>query len=172
MKPHMSRLLCVYMTSMSLLFCILIEANAQSNWEGGLRYGDEVALEATIPFSEAPRLHGAMYLGQNQGKGFGLGGYFNWMINTNKRASNGLSFYPGIGPEFYFGDLFNAGLAADLGMEYSFRFPLTLGFDWRPSYIFTNDIGRINDNWGFVARFRLGQGTSLKSRKKLAKMEP
>ena len=75
----------------------------------------------------------------------------------------GLKFYPGIGPEMFFGDNFNFGIAGDFGVEYSFEFPLTIGLDWRPGAMFTNDIGFHGGNWGFIARFRFGEGVRFKS---------
>ena len=63
-------------------------------------------------------------------------------------------FYPGIGPEFYFGNDFNLGIAGDFGVEYSFKFPLTIGIDWRPGFMVTDSFNSYTNNWGFLARFR------------------
>jgi hypothetical protein len=49
------------------------EAQAQNNWEVGLRAGDNVSIDGTIPFGYAPRLHAALYLDHA-----GLGVYGNW----------------------------------------------------------------------------------------------
>jgi len=149
------------LSTSTIVMLLILNCNAQSNWEAGIRYGDESALDATIPLSAKPRLHGAIYLGNNEGKGFGLGGYFDWMFSLSD-GSQGLKFYPGVGPDLYFGDSFNISVTGDFGVEYSFNFPITVGFDWRPALFLTNDIGYIGENWGFIARFRIGEGTKFK----------
>jgi len=138
-----------------------IDSNAQSNWEAGIRFGQDFAIDATIPLSAKPRLHAAAYFGGHRSD-FGLAGYFDWMFSLDG-GPTGLKFYPGVGPEIYFGDDFNIGIAGDFGAEYSFDFPLTIGIDWRPGVMFTNNIGFHSGNWGFVARFRFGEGVSFKS---------
>ena len=144
-----------------LIAIFIFNAKAQSNWEAGVRYGDGLSLDATIPITSKPRLHGAAYLGENYGMGFGLGGYLNWVFGISGDHT-GLKFYPGVGPEFYFGDDFEVGIAGDFGVEYSFNFPLTVGFDWRPGFMVTEKMEYYNDNnWGFIARFRFGEGTKF-----------
>ena len=109
---------------------IAFESHAQSNWEAGIRFGDEFAIDATIPLSAKPRLHAAAYFGGHRSD-FGLAAYFDWMFSLDG-GPTGLKFYPGVGPEVYFGNDFNIGVAGDFGAEYSFDFPLTIGIDWRP----------------------------------------
>ena len=152
----------------ALLFALLliagtaIDSKAQSNWEAGIRFGNDFAIDATIPLSAKPRLHAAAYFGGHRGSDFGLAGYFDWMFSLDG-GPTGLKFYPGVGPEVFFGNDFNIGVAGDFGAEYSFDFPLTIGIDWRPGVIFTNDIGFHSSNWGFVARFRFGEGVKFRA---------
>ncbi|MCK5371749.1 MAG: outer membrane insertion C- signal [Cyclobacteriaceae bacterium] len=151
----------------TLLFAGLAnDSKAQSNWEAGIRFGQNFAIDATIPLSAKPRLHVAAYFGdhkiENLNSDFGLAGYFDWMFSL-EGGPTGLKFYPGVGPEFYFGDNFNVGVAGDFGAEYSFDFPLTIGLDWRPGVMFTNDIGFHASNWGITARFRFGEGVKFKA---------
>jgi hypothetical protein len=140
----------------------VFHSSAQSNWEVGLRFGEPtVAIDATIPLSASPRLHAAAYFSDYGGSDFrsdfGLGGYFDWMFSL-QGGPTGLKFYPGVGPEFWFGDEFNFGVAGDFGVEYSFDFPLTVAFDWRPGLYVTNDLGFRGNNVGVSARFRFGEG--------------
>ena len=135
------------------------KSSAQANWEAGLRFGDNIAIDATIPLATRPRLHTAIYL-----ESFGIGGYFDWMFALTNGPS-GLKFYPGVGPEFFFENEFNMNIAGDFGVEYSFDFPLTIGFDWRPGFAVTNDFDFYTGNWGFIARFRFGEGTTFKKTK-------
>lgn len=148
--------------SIVLFLFIANDSDAQSNWEAGIRFGDDWGIDATIPLSARPRLHAAAYFGNAHGSDFGLGGYFDWMFSL-EGGPNGLKFYPGVGPELYFGDNFNIGVAGDFGAEYSFDFPLTIGLDWRPGIMFTNDIGFHSGNWGLIARFRFGEGVRFKA---------
>jgi len=143
-----------------LFILVSFNSSGQTAYEAGLRFGDQwgsaVAIDGTIPLGISPRLHPTIYLGDG---GVGLASYFDWMFALNNTPS-GLRFYPGVGPEL----IFSAGPANDvefaiagvLGAEYAFDFPLTVGFDWRPSWAITGLDG--NDFkagfWGFIARYR------------------
>lgn len=125
-------------------------ASAQSAFEIGARaFGDKFSIDATFPLSKAPRLHTGFYVEGD----FALGTYFDWMFALDG-GPTGLKFYPGIGPEFYFGDDFDFAVAGDFGVEYSFRFPLTVGIDYRPGFIVTDGFAFISGNWGVTGRFR------------------
>lgn len=143
-----------------VLFCGTLfmsnHAQSQANWELGMRFGEYISLDATIPIGTAPRFHPNIYFDR-----FGIGGYFDWMFALSDGPA-GLKFYPGVGPEFWFEGRFDFVAAGNFGVEYSFDFPLTIGFDWRPGIQFTNDVDFKADNWGFIARFRFGEGTSFK----------
>ncbi len=141
-------------STLILLFTVLsISVSAQSSWEAGLRVGDNVSFDATIPLAAAPRLHPAVYFDR-----FGVATYFDWLFAFSDGPS-GFKIYPGVGPEIFFGDEPDFHIAGNFGMEYSFDFPLTLGLDWRPSLRLTHDTGFYTGNWGFIARFRFGGGT-------------
>ena len=124
-------------------------SKAQSALEAGVRYGDEFSIDATIPLSKAPRLHAAFYVEGD----FALGTYLDWMFALDG-GPQGLKFFPGVGPEFYFGDDFDMSIAGDFGVEYSFKFPLTVGIDWRPRFMITDGFNGYGGNWGLTARFR------------------
>lgn len=128
---------------------------AQSNWEAGIRIANNISADFTIPIAAAPRLHVPLYFER-----FGTGALFDWMF-TLDGGPTGLKFYPGVGAEMFFETQFDLQIAGDFGVEYSFDFPLTLAVDWRPALRVTNTTGFISDNWGFIARFRFGEGTSF-----------
>ena len=132
------------------------ESKAQSNWEIGGRFGDDIAIDMTIPLAKAPRLHPAIYLENH----FAVGVYFDWLFSL-EGGPTGLKFYPGVGPEFHFHNGFDFVAAGDFGVEYSFEFPLTLGFDWRPGFVITDNMHFTASNWGFIARFRFGEGVKF-----------
>lgn len=140
----------------AFLFFGTQEVKAQSNWEAGVRFGDNFSVDLTVPINAEPRMHMAIYTER-----FGIAPYFDWMFALNG-GPTGLKFYPGVGPEFYFSNGFDFGVAGDFGAEYSFDFPLTVGFDWRPGFRFTNGADFGAGNWGFTARFRFGEGVSFK----------
>lgn len=143
----------------TLLYLILIvsvpDLKAQSNWEAGVRFGDNFSIDLTIPLAATPRLHPTVYFDR-----FGVGGYFDWMFALSD-GPTGLKFYPGVGPEFFFERDFDFHIAGDFGVEYSFDFPLTIGFDWRPGFRVTEGFKFKTGNWGFIARFRFGEGVKF-----------
>ena len=147
-----------FSVQIAIIFCLLsnpIDLKAQANWEVGVRFGDEFAVDMTIPLAASPRLHPAIYFDR-----FGVGTYFDWMFALSDGPS-GLKFYPGVGPEFFFENSFDFHIAGDFGVEYSFDFPLTVGFDWRPGFAVTEGFDFKYGNWGFIARFRFGEGTKF-----------
>lgn len=139
-----------------ILLLLKLSVSAQSNWEIGGRFGDDFALDMTIPLSKAPRLHGAIYFDHN----IALGAYFDWLFAL-EGGPTGLKFYPGVGPELYFYDGLDIAAAGDFGVEYSFDFPLTIGLDWRPHFMLSNNMKFNSGNWGLIARFRFGEGVKF-----------
>lgn len=142
-----------------LISLILLGFNAlkaQSNWEIGGRFGHNFALDMTIPFA-APRLHPAVYF--DNSVAFGL--YFDWLFDMEGAENTGFKFYPGVGPEFYFYNGFDIAAAGDFGAEYAFEFPLTIGIDWRPNIMLSENMHFNADNWGIYARFRFGKGVKF-----------
>lgn len=138
-----------------LLFVINLSAvSGQSNWELGFRVGEKSGIDATIPLSEAPRLHPSLYVFETY---LGAGLYFDWLFNIQD-APQGLKFYPGVGPELYFGPEIEIGAAGNFGAEYSFDFPLTIAIDWRPRILITEKLQWHGENIGVIARFRFGEG--------------
>jgi hypothetical protein len=140
----------------AIIFCLLTNSSdlkAQANWEIGARFGDDISIEATIPLAASPRLHPAIYFNR-----FGVATYFDWLFALTD-GPTGLKFYPGVGPEFFFEDSFDFHIAGNFGAEYSFDFPLTLAFDWRPGFAVTEGFNFKYGNWGFSARFRFGEGS-------------
>jgi len=153
---NLNKILKVFMLATVLAVVIALESNAQSNWEVGLRFGEPtVAIDATIPLAAAPRLHPAIYLND-----FGIGAYFDWMFALSN-GPTGLKFYPGVGPEFFFENDFNFVIAGDFGAEYSFDFPLSIFFDWRPGFVVTDGFNFRSNNIGVGARFRFGEGVQF-----------
>jgi hypothetical protein len=129
---------------------------AQSNWELGARFGNDFALDLTVPLSAA-RLHPAVYF--DKSVAFGL--YFDWLFDLEGDEPTGFRVYPGVGPEFYFYDGLDIAAAGNFGAEYSFKIPLTVGIDWRPNLMLTESMHFNGNNWGIFARFHFGKGVKL-----------
>ena len=128
------------------------KAAAQSGLEGGIRFGDVVAADLTMPLAKEPRLHGAFYFDR-----IGIGTYFDWLFRLSNGPGN-LRFYPGVGPEVFFEHQFDIRVAGNFGVEWAFsEVPITIGFDWRPAVRLTNGSDFNSNNWGFIARFRFGK---------------
>ena len=140
------------MIILCLTFSITTHGQSNSNIEAGVRFGDNTGIDATIPLGISPRLHPTVYLDY-----FGVGTYFDWMFALTD-GPVGLKFYPGVGPEFFFENDFDFNIAGNFGVEYAFKFPLTIGFDWRPGFAVTNDFDFYTGNWGIMARYRFKEG--------------
>lgn len=114
----------------------------------GIRFGDNFSIDATLPFSKASRIHPNIMFGDG---GVRLGAYLDWVWGVDQ--AHGLKLYPGVGPEFWFYNSFDIGVAGNFGAEYAFKFPLTVGIDWRPGMKFINYKFHTG-NWGITARWR------------------
>ena len=150
----MKKSLFIILLTLSLT-AVSFHSQAQSNWEVGLRGGDNLSIEATIPLAAAPRIHPVVYIDN-----FGVAGYFDWLFTLSEGPS-GLKFYPGVGPEFWLENDFEFDIAGNFGSEYSFDFPLTIGVDWRPGFRVSDGFKFKSSNWGFFARFRFGEGVKF-----------
>ncbi len=142
----------IILVSVITLTCFLFSYNiqAQTNWELGMRFGEIISIDATIPIGPTPRIHPTIYR-------FGIASYFDWMFSISG-GPKGLKFYPGVGPEFWLEGDFDFDIAGNFGAEYSFDFPLTVGIDWRPAFRTTDDFKFRAGNVGVTARFRFGEG--------------
>ena len=147
----MKKLLMLSMIAITVLLCCNV-CLAQASWELGVRYGDRGSVEAAIPLGISPRLKPAFYFSDR----VGAAAFFDWMFSLSG-GPTGLKFFPGVGPEMFFESDVDFAATGDFGVEYAFKFPLTIGVDWRPAIFFTNDRGFEADHYGFSARFRFGE---------------
>ncbi|MCB0495267.1 MAG: outer membrane insertion C- signal [Cyclobacteriaceae bacterium] len=126
--------------------------NAQAQTEGyelGLRFGDYFAAGAGIDFAmplSANRLHATADFNS---VGVGVTALYDWQFPF----AEGFMFYPGVGASVLIGDPFLLGITGDVGVEYQFPFPLTLGIDFRPTIPIVGDYS-FRPGWGLNARWR------------------
>lgn len=133
-------------------FVFFASHNAQAQTEGielGLRFGDNlgnnVGIEFAMPLS-SNRLHATADFGSF---GVGVTALYDWQFPF----AEGFMFYPGVGGTVLLGSIFELGIAGDLGVEYQFPFPLTLGVDYRPTIFFTEG-SHFGNGWGLNTRWR------------------
>lgn len=145
------------MKKLIALFAGLLFSSATLFGQGtemGVRfYGGDydlgAALDMAFPTSRTNRIHCDVGIGGNGVVGNVL---YDWLFPIPELPE--LVFYPGVGGGFYVGEYgFNAALVGELGLEYGFDFPLTIGFDIRPRFDFIENAG-IHGQGALVARYR------------------
>lgn len=122
----------------------------------GLRLGDSDGFGAEISYQRALGSNNRLEFdfGWRDGKtynGFKLAGLYQWVWNID----GGFNWYagPGLGFGSYSFEYINSPddtdafvfLAGDIGIEYSFDFPLLLSLDFRPELGFGDDVYDNND---------------------------
>ncbi len=133
------------------LFLVVSQTNSKAQTEGlelGLRFANAnaIAIDFAMPLS-SNRLHANanFYSG-----GFGVNALYDWQF----AFADGFVFYPGLGASVAIANSnFGLALGGEVGVEYQFDFPLTLGVDYQPMFAITNG-GGYADSWGLNARWR------------------
>lgn len=127
----------------------IVETSTSSSqkFELGIRFWDNVGVDFLINLGKN-RVHFTGMFGDR----FRLSVYYEWMFPLEN--TNGLAIYVGAGGKVRFGDNAQIGLGGNLGIQYAFQFPMTLGFDWRPTWYITNKGSYSGGDYAFMARFR------------------
>lgn len=125
---------------LSVLFALVTVSSAQ---ELGIRFGDatggNVAIDGVFSLGSWSRVHGDVSFGNS-----GVGVDLLWDFIYQPLSGEAFNWYAGVGPFVWIGDPFQLGVVGELGLEYRFKFPMSLSADWRPSF-------RIIDNTDFNA---------------------
>ncbi len=133
-----------------LLLAISDFAQAQ---EAGIRLGNfsagNVAVDGVFSFGEWNRVHADVAFGS---AGVGVDALWDFAYNSLDRKN--FFWYGGAGVSALFGDYFMLGVAGEIGVEYKFDFPVTVGFDWRPVFTIIEFTDLELDNFGLNARYR------------------
>lgn len=129
-------------------------AKAQDKTKGfelGVRVGtwtgSGAAVDAMFPVGKN-RIHAD--LGSYK-DAFVLSGFFDWKFPI----AEGFWFYPG--PGFELGSVhqeFAMGIGCELGFEYAFKIPLSIGLDWRPVFGVVYNDGFNYNSVGLNIRYR------------------
>lgn len=108
------------------------------------------AFDGVYSLSKGNRIHGNLGIGDG---GIGVDLLHDWVFSFD--GNRRLVFYPGIGGSLYFinDDIF-LGLVGELGLEYRFNFPLTLGLDYRPAFYVIPSTEAVSNGLGVNIRYR------------------
>jgi hypothetical protein len=132
----------------SALFAILVLVNFSHSQELGVRFGDIVGNNVAID-AVFNNIHADLSFGNG---GLGAEALFDFLHKPLKGEAFGL--YAGAGAFAWIGDPFSLGISGELGLDYHFRnLPLSLSFDWRPSFVIIESTSFAVDRFGFNIRF-------------------
>lgn len=129
-----------------------LNANAQ---EVGLRFGNgwgnNVAIDGIFSLGEFSRVHGDVSFG---GGGVGIDALWNPIFRPI--SDSDFNWYAGFGPSLFLGDVFGLGVSGEIGAEYAFaEVPITIGLDYRPTFVLLENTGFAGDGFGFNVRWRI-----------------
>lgn len=128
-------------------------ANAQSDsFELGVRFGglsdQRASIDLILPLG-MNRIHGDLTFGDGW---IGAECLYDWQYAF---GDGNFIFYPGIGGAVAIADeSLNIAFEAEVGVEYAFPFPMTLGLDIRPAIWLLNDANFNVDNLALCVRYR------------------
>ena len=126
-------------------------ASAQTNdFELGIRSQEfeDLLLEFALPMSKKTRLHGNLDFAD----GIGVSVLYDWQIAVSNDKN--MIFYYGVGGRTFLGDPFSLAVVGEIGLEYRFDIPLTVGIDYRPDLELVESDGGFDGYFGLNARFR------------------
>lgn len=115
--------------------CFAAVASAQPKAIGlRIGYGAEISYQHTLGGSNFLEADLGWALGQNGGLDLGLS------YDFTVAPLGPLNFYVGPSAQAWLGfgenTVFGLGVGAQIGLEYTFSFPLQLSLDWRPTFFF------------------------------------
>lgn len=113
------------------------------------QYAQGIGFDMAFAAAKKNRVHADIDL---IGNGVAGNCLFEWLIPIPELPE--LVFYPGIGGGMWVGEGFNTSVVGEVGAEYRFDFPMTLGFDFRPRFDIIDNPGP-KAGVGFVIRYRL-----------------
>lgn len=114
------------------MILVTMHVHYAESQEAGLRLGDGnlnyVAIDGVFRFDQFNRIHAdiSFYKG-----GFGVDALWDFIFEP--LGPDFFRWYAGAGPYMGFGsNYFALGAKGELGVEYRFNMPISLGIDWRP----------------------------------------
>lgn len=123
--------------------------------EVGIRFGDafggHYAIDGVFGLGEFSRIHADVSFGND---GVGVEALWDFL---DKPIGSGFDWYAGAGLSTYLGDPFQLGVTGEIGLEYHFDFPIAVGADWRPTFVFIDHTDFEAGWFGFNVRWCLGK---------------
>ena len=137
---------------LTILAVILIVGSTVNAQELGVRFGvatgGNVAIDGVFGIGSWKRIHSDVSFGD------GVGIDLLWDFAYKQLGGEAFNWYAGVGPFTWLGSPFQLGVAGEIGIEYRFRYPISLSLDWRPSFIIIEntdfDLGVFGLNLRFV----------------------
>ena len=112
-----------------ILFTAVISAQSELGVRLGNVSGGNAAVDGIISLSQFSRIHADISFGD------GMGIDALWDFAYRPFGDEALNWYAGVGPYAQIGsNVFNLGVAGELGLEYRFKFPVSVSADWRPMF--------------------------------------
>jgi hypothetical protein len=133
-------------TAATIIFTSILSAQ-----ELGVRFGDatggNVAVDAVFSLGKYNRFHGDISFGD------GVGIDLLWNFIYKPLGEEALNWYAGVGAFTFLGDPFQLGVVGELGLEYRFKFPISVSADWRPAFRIVEDTDFHADGFGANIRY-------------------
>ena len=119
--------------------------------EVGVRFGDAFGGHYAVD-ARFSGLHADVSFGNS-----GVGLEVLWDLLYQGLGEKGFDWYVGAGLSSFLGDPFQLGITGEVGLEYHFDFPIAIGADWRPSFIFIDHTDFEGGWFGFNVRYVFGK---------------
>jgi len=140
----------------------LMTSNAQNVGELGVRWGDvtggDFAIDGIIGLGQFSRIHANVSFGGGELSGTDFGIDAIWDFIYRPLGGEAFNWYAGAGPFLGFGDIFSLGAAGEIGLQYTFNFPMSLSIDWRPYFRLVEDTDFYAGGFGLNLRYVFGSG--------------
>ena len=140
-----------------LIVAVIIASYSYSGaQELGVRFGDvsggNVAVDGIFGTGEFNRIHADVSFGNK-----GVGVDVLWDFLYRPLGGEAFNWYAGVGPYIIIGDVFDLGIAGEIGLEYRFNtVPIALGVDWRPMFEIIDNTDFHAGGFGFNVRYVFG----------------
>ena len=143
------------MKKLIVLSAFVILSQVGFSQEVGVRFGDvlgnNIAVDGIFNTGKFNRLHADVSFGD------GVGVEVLWDFLYRPLSGEAFKWYVGGGVSSLIDDPFWLGISGEVGLEYVFKFPLSLSADWRPTFYFIDDTDFRSGGFGVNARWIFGK---------------
>ena len=122
------------MKKLITVFSLMLLVQIGFAQEVGIRFGDvlgnDVAVDGIFKTGKFNRIHADVSFGP----GLGVDVLWDFLYKPFTIEGEGFQWYVGAGPSMYIDDPFWFGISGEVGIEYQFKFPMSLSMDYRPTF--------------------------------------